>query len=321
MVEPSTSTTCGSGAVDRHPAVVDDPQRVRVGAPARAARCCAGGRSRRARSPRSTTSRPVSSCTSRTTASRGSSPCSRPPPGSVHSSLLVSRLASRESRMRSSRTMTAYAATRCTFRTCRRSATSQPMSPGPSRGARPRAASASSSNDARPLDGVRRRGGPGTRARTPPAGPVLGQPLELLEPVVQPPAELERRRHDVRIGRHRHRRAEPHVDQPPAREVGPRERRVQRPLLGPEPLAAPDAHRHQRRSGLPRQGHRAGHQGADDVRRRDAALGEDADDLALAEQPPGLEVGRRRGLAGRRGCAASGPSPSRPGSPRCRGGT
>ena len=119
IVEPSTSTTCGSGLSTGDPAVVDDAQRVRVARRPCAPGVPAGGRSRRARSRRRATSRPVSSCTSRTTASRGSSPWSSPPPGRVHSSSLVSRLARRLSRMWSSRRMTAYAATRCTFRTCR----------------------------------------------------------------------------------------------------------------------------------------------------------------------------------------------------------
>ena len=144
--------------------------------------------------------------------------------------------------------------------------------------------------------------------------PVLGQPLELLEAVVQPPAELAGDLSEVGVRR----------DAPSARRTGrrPAGRGSGRAsgTARPAPASAAQSrwppqtlHRHQRRAGLAGQGHRAGHQRADDVRRRDAALGEDADDLALAEQPPGLQVRRRRAPAGRPGCAASGPSPSRPG--------
>ena len=60
-------------------------------------------------------SSPVSSLTSRSTACRGSSPWSRPPPGRVHSSSVVMCGESRDSRIMSSRRITAYAATRCRF--------------------------------------------------------------------------------------------------------------------------------------------------------------------------------------------------------------
>lgn len=53
---------------------------------------------------------PVSSSTSRTTVSYGSSPCSVPPPGSVHCGGAPAMF-SRASRTRPSRTHTPYAAT------------------------------------------------------------------------------------------------------------------------------------------------------------------------------------------------------------------
>ena len=73
--------TRGSGASTGDPAVVDDPQRVRVDPPPLPPGVGQVGGVDAWRSRRPATSSPVSSWTSRTTASRGSSPWSRPPPG------------------------------------------------------------------------------------------------------------------------------------------------------------------------------------------------------------------------------------------------
>ena len=102
-VEPSRSTTCGSGASrGTQPSYTIRTECMSVPellAWNRTECTCA-------ESPIMASS-PVSSCTSRTTASRGSSPNSTPPPGSVHSGDSLSHGASRQSRTIPSRTITA----------------------------------------------------------------------------------------------------------------------------------------------------------------------------------------------------------------------
>ena len=256
-----------------------------------AARCCAGGRSRRARSRRSATSSPVSSCTSRTTASRGSSPCSSPPPGSVHSSLLVSRVASRLSRIWSSRMITAYAATRCTFRTCRPGrpdlcATPSTLGPGPG----PHVGA-----DGRPGHPVER----GTTRRrssacpprcagyhgaySPGRGRCSGSRWSSSSPSCSRLPELAgRRRRGPRPARpcigswNRTSTSRPRVRSGFGNGAS-RARFCAHSRWLPHTVTGTSGAPVSRASG-----DRAGHQRAHDVRRRDAALGEDADRLALA---------------------------------------
>ena len=119
-VEPSTSTTRGSAAS----AATQASYTIRTE--------CISVVSRSPRSPASKTrcadpiqigrpssqASPVSSCTSRTTASSGCSPKSMPPPGSVHCSWSEIAGAIRASRISPARTITAYAATRCRRGSC-----------------------------------------------------------------------------------------------------------------------------------------------------------------------------------------------------------
>ena len=113
-VEPSTSTTRGSGASAGTQASYTIRTECSSEAPSspwlpvsrwRCAEPIQIGRP-------SSQLRPVSSCTSRTTAASGCSPKSIPPPGSVHCSFSEIDGAIRASRMSPPRTIRAYAATR-----------------------------------------------------------------------------------------------------------------------------------------------------------------------------------------------------------------
>ena len=116
--EPPTSTRSSPPVIR---AAVDDADRVKVGRRPRrrASTKCPAQESTPASSTISPAS-PVSSVSSRSAASRGSSPKSTPPPGSVHmpSERAVAPGAMRLSRMASPSTHSAYAATRVMRRGC-----------------------------------------------------------------------------------------------------------------------------------------------------------------------------------------------------------
>ncbi len=121
--------------------------------------------------------------------------------------------------------------------------------------------------------------------------PVVRQLLQALEQVGQQVAELEGALGEVVTRSDVHRGAEGEVDAP---APGPVDRR-RGVADGEDPLGAPDADGYDGRAGLARQGDQAAHQRPHGVGEGDAGLGEAADRLPCAQEPPGAEVrvGRR----------------------------